>query len=88
MMLVVWVIQCGESIAKVYEDGTVESEDAALRARLTAHLTEPVDVSRSGSGGKPLVLQPSDRRYVVARVRRLLADAEDLQVLGVQVTGQ
>lgn len=87
-MLVVWSIQCGESTAEVYEDGTVESTDAGLRDRLIGHLKEPVDVSHSGGGGRPLVLQPSDRRYVVARVRKLVAEAPDLRMLGVRITGQ
>lgn len=87
-MLVVWTIQCGDSTAEVYEDGTVESEDSALRERLQQQLKEPVDVSESGSGGRPLVLQPSDRRYVVARVRRMVADTGDLEMLGVRITGQ
>ena len=87
-MLVVWTVACGDSTADIYEDGTIESEDALLRERLAAHLTEPVDVSASGSAGRALVLQPNDRRYVVARVRRLVADAEDLQMLGVRITGQ
>lgn len=87
-MLVVWTISCGERTADISEDGTVDSDDPVLRDRLMAHLTEPVDVSFSGSAGRPLVLQPSDRRYVVARVRRLVADAEDLQMLGVRISGQ
>ena len=87
-MLVVWTVACGDSTADIYEDGTIESQDPVLRERLVAHLTEPVDVSASGSAGKALVLQPSDRRYVVARVRRLVADANDLQMLGVRITGQ
>ena len=87
-MLVVWSIQCGDLTAEIYEDGTVETDDEGLRRRLQDHLTEPVDVAHSGSGGKPMVLQPSDRRYVVARVRKLVADAEDLQMLGVRITGQ
>ena len=87
-MLVVWTVQCGENTADIYEDGSVESEDAVLRERLQAHLREPVDVSSSGSGGRPLVLQPNDRRYVVARVRKLVSDADDLHMLGVRITGQ
>ena len=87
-MLVVWTVACGESTADIYEDGTVETDDAALRERLQTHLTEPVDVSSSGGAGRALVLQPSDRRYVVARVRRLVADAADLEMLGVRITGQ
>ena len=87
-MLVVWTLSCGGSTADVYEDGTIETHDAALRQRRAAHLPEPGDVSASGGAGRPLVLQPSDRRYVVARVRRLVADADDLQMLGVRITGQ
>jgi len=87
-MLIVWSIQCGGSTAEIYEDGTVESVDHDLRQRLRDHLTEPVDVAHTGGGGKAMVLQPSDRRYVVARVRKLVADAEDLQMLGVRITGQ
>ena len=87
-MLVVWTISSGESTADIYEDGTVETDDAALGERLATHLTEPVDVSSSGGAGRALVLQPSDRRYVVARVRRLVADAADLQILGVRIAGQ
>ncbi|GAC1327713.1 MAG: hypothetical protein NVSMB17_02140 [Candidatus Dormibacteria bacterium] len=87
-MLVVWSIRCGDSVAEIYEDGTVESADTPLRERLLAHLTEPVDVSHSGSGGKAMILAPNDRRYVVARVRRLVADAPDLEMLGVRISGQ
>lgn len=87
-MLVVWTIACGDSTADVYEDGSVESEDEALRERISAHLGEPVDVSRTGGGGKALVLQPNDRRYVVARIRKLVADKPDLEMLGVSITGQ
>jgi len=87
-MMVVWTISCGDRSAEIYEDGSIESEDPALRERLERHLTEPVDVSTSGAAGRALVLQPSDRRYVVARVRRLVADAPDLQMLGVRITGQ
>ena len=87
-MLVVWTISCGESTADIYEDGSIETHDAALRQRLATHLTEPIDVSSSGGAGRALVLLPSDRRYVVARVRRLVADADDLHMLGVRVTGQ
>jgi hypothetical protein len=87
-MLVVWTIACGESTADVYEDGSVESEDVALRERISARLSEPVDVSRTGGGGKALVLQPNDRRYVVARVRKLVTDTPDLEMLGVRFTGQ
>ncbi len=86
-MLVVWTIGCGDSTAEVYEDGTVESADDALRERLQAHLTEAVEVSASGGGGRHLVLQPSDRRYVVARVRRLVSDASDLEMLNIRITG-
>lgn len=87
-MLVVWTISCGECTADIYEDGTVESDDPSLRDRLAAHLAEPVDVTSSGGAGRRLILQPSDRRYVVARVRKLVADADDLQMLGVRITGQ
>jgi hypothetical protein len=87
-MLVVWTVACGDSTADIYEDGTVESDDPGLRDRLNRHLMEPVDVSASGGAGRDLVLQPSDRRYVVARVRKLVADAQDLQMLGVRITGQ
>jgi hypothetical protein len=87
-MLVVWTIRCGESTADIYEDGTVDSEDGVLRDRLYGHLKEAVDVSHTGAGGKPLVLQRDDNRYVVARVRRLVADAPDLEMLEVRITGQ
>ena len=87
-MLVVWTVSCGESTADIYENGTVESDDQALRERLIAHLSEPVDVSEGGGAGRALVLRPDDRRYVVARVRRLVADAGDLEMLGVRITGQ
>jgi hypothetical protein len=87
-MLVVWTVGCGESTAEIYEDGTVESADGALRERLAAHLREPIDVAASGGAGRHLVLRPDDRRYVVARVRRLVADAPDLQMIGVRITGQ
>jgi hypothetical protein len=86
-MLVVWTIACGDSRVDIYEDGSVESEDQVLRARITGHLGEPVDVSGTGGGGRPLVLQPSDRRYVVARVRKLVAEAPDLVMLGLRITG-
>lgn len=87
-MLVVWTVGCDGSTADIYEDGTVESDDPVLRERIAGHLTEPVDVSGSGGAGKPLVLQPNDRRYVVARVRRMVADAPDLRMLGIRITGQ
>jgi hypothetical protein len=87
-MLVVWTIRCGDSSADIYEDGTVDSDDELLRDRLQGHLQEPVDVSHTGAGGKALVLQPDDNRYVVARVRRLVADAADLEMMGVRITGQ
>lgn len=87
-MLVVWTIACGDSTAEVCEDGSVQSDDEALRQRISTHLGEPVDVSRTGAGGKALVLQPKDRRYVVARVRKLVADTPDLEMLGVRITGQ
>jgi hypothetical protein len=87
-MLVVWTIACGDSTVEVSEDGSVNSEDEVLRARISGHLEEPVEVSGTGGGGRPLVLQPSDRRYVVARVRKLVAEATDLEMLGVRITGQ
>ena len=87
-MLVVWTVACGEATADVYEDGTVESIDAELKARLEGMLKEPVDVTRSGAGGTRMVLNPSDRRYVVARVRRAVADEADLEMLGIRITGQ
>jgi hypothetical protein len=85
---VAWTIACGDSTVEVYEDGSVESEDEVLYARISAHLGEPVDVSHTGGGGRSVVLQPSDRRYVVARVRKLVAEAPDLEMLGVRITGQ
>ncbi|MEA2682123.1 MAG: hypothetical protein QOK05_451 [Chloroflexota bacterium] len=87
-MLVVWTIACGDSLAEVFEDGSVASDDAALRDRIVGHLGEPVDVSHTGAGGRALVLQPTDRRYVVARVRKLVADTPDLEMVGVRITGQ
>jgi hypothetical protein len=85
-MLVVWTLGCGASTAEVYEDGTVESADPVLRERLLGHLREPVDVTHHGAGGRPLVLRPSDRRHVVARVRRLVQESADLEMLGVRIT--
>jgi len=87
-MLVVWTIGCGDRTVDVYENGVVHSEDAALRERVERLLTEPVDVSRSGADGRLVVLQPTDRRYVVARVRRAVADEADLVMLGIRITGQ
>jgi hypothetical protein len=87
-MIIVWRVACGEAWADVHEDGRVVSADEALRQRLLGHLTEPVDVAGSGSGGVPMTLQPSDRRYVVARVRRLVEDADDLEIVEVYFTGE
>ncbi|MFN2464713.1 MAG: hypothetical protein ABR598_00430 [Candidatus Dormibacteria bacterium] len=86
-MLVVWTIGCGDSTADVYEDGTVESEDVELHSRLVNHLAQPVDVSHTGAGGRQLVLQPGDGRHVVACVRKLVAEAPDLEMLQVRITG-
>ena len=86
-MVIVWTIACGGQTVQVFEDGRVESEDSALRDRLLAHLREPVDVSETGGDGVEIVMQPDDRRYVVARVRRLVRDAEDLEIVSVHFTG-
>jgi hypothetical protein len=83
-MVIVWTIACGESTAEVYEHGKVESDDAALAGRLNSCLSEPVDVTLTGAGGRPLELAPDDRRYVVARVRKLVADEPDLEVVAVR----
>lgn len=87
-MTVVWRIACGDAWVDVHEDGRILGEDEALCARLRGLLTEPVDVSNSGAGGVPMVLKPSDRRYVVARVRRLLEDESDLEVIDLYFTGE
>lgn len=87
-MLVVWTLGCGGRTVDVYENGVVDSDDVSLRERLERLLTEPVDVSRSGGDGRQIVLQPTDRRYVVARVRRVVADEPDLEMLGIRITGQ
>ncbi len=87
-MIIVWTIACGEATVDVYEDGRVDSADERLMSRVRAHLTEPVDVSNTGAGGTAMVLQPSDRRYVVARVRRLVADAPDLEIVGLRFAGE
>ena len=86
-MIFVWQIACGGDEVDVYEDGRVRSGSETLRARLLASLTEPVDVSRSGSAGVAMVLSPGDRRYIVARMRRLLADEPDIEVRGIRFAG-
>ncbi|HEV3230906.1 MAG TPA: hypothetical protein VG245_01500 [Candidatus Dormibacteraeota bacterium] len=87
-MIIVWRVACGDAWADVHEDGRVVSDDAAFRDRLLAHLGEPVEVTRTGSGGVPMTLQPSDRRYVVARVRKLVAETPDLEIVDLYFTGE
>jgi hypothetical protein len=87
-MIIVWRVACGDAWADVHEDGRVVSADEALRERLLGHLREPVEVSRSGSGGVAMTLQPSDRRYVVARVRKLVAETPDLEIVDLYFTGE
>ncbi len=86
-MIIVWVVACGDAVAHVHEDGRVTGDDESLKTRLTALLSEPVDVSDSGGAGARMVLEPSDRRYVVARVRRLVADEPDLEIVDLYFTG-
>jgi hypothetical protein len=86
--IIVWTIACGDATVEVSEDGRVWSDDDALRGRLEDMLRQPVDVSDTGAGGKQMVLEPSDRRYVVARVRQLCAAHDDLDVVGVHWTGE
>ena len=61
----------------------------ALRAQniqLQAKLREPITVYRTGtvrgSDDGAIELQPSDRRYVVARIRTLCAEDESFQITG------
>lgn len=86
--IIVWTIACGDATVDVSEDGRIWSDDETLRARLDGLLREPVDVTGTGAGGKPMVLQPSDRRYVVARVRQLCEEHDDLDIVGVHWTGE
>jgi hypothetical protein len=87
-MLIVWTIACGDNSVDVDERGTVSSDDVALARRLRACLEEPVDVSHTGAGGQRLILRPGDRRYVVARVRKLVADEADLEMVGLRLSGE
>jgi hypothetical protein len=87
-MTVVWRVACGDAWADVHEDGRIVGDDEQLCARLQNLLTQPVDVSNSGAGGVPMVLQPTDRRYVVARVRRMVEDEPDLEVIDLYFTGE
>ncbi|MHB8510330.1 MAG: hypothetical protein ACYDGR_17065 [Candidatus Dormibacteria bacterium] len=86
-MIVVWRIACGDSWVDVHEDGRVVGEDEALRGRLLHDLGQPVEVTRTGAGGVHMVLQPTDRRYVVARVRQLVEASADLEVVDLYFTG-
>jgi len=86
-MVIVWTIACPEGEVEVYEDGRVKSGSTELRERVLARLQEPVDVTRTGAGGVAMVLHPGDRRYVVARVRRLVEDEPEMDVLGVRFAG-
>ena len=87
-MIIVWTIACGDRSVDVAEDGRVMTDDAELRERIQSLLTTPVDVTRSGSGGVPMVLQPHDRRYVVARVRKMVQEEDDLQIVDLYFTGE
>jgi hypothetical protein len=86
-VIIVWAVSNSRAVAHVHEDGHVISEDGALRERLLAALREPVEVSRTGGGGKQLTLQPQDRRYVVARIRRLVEDEPDLEIVDLYFRG-
>ena len=83
MDTLVWTIAHGGRVAHVGEDGDM-SGDEELVALLETRMREPITVYRTGTvqslGGKPpapILLQPGDRRYVVARIRTLCdADPE------------
>jgi hypothetical protein len=86
--IIVWTVACGETTIDISEDGRLWSDAPDLLDRVRSLLTIAIDVSHSGSDGKPLVLQPTDRRYVVARVRQMVDEQPDLEIVGVRWTGE
>lgn len=83
MDLLVWTIVRGEQTAQVGEDGAIDG-DAELVAELRARLALPTTVYRQGTvqGNGAIELQPTDRRYVVARIRTLCAEDDSFQIAG------
>jgi hypothetical protein len=86
--IIVWTVACGDATIDISEDGRLWTDAPDLMERIRDLLAVAIDVSRSGSDGKPLVLQPSDRRYVVARVRQMVEEHRDLEIIGVRWTGE
>jgi len=83
MDTLVWTIAWGEHSARVAEDGELEG-DAELVAVLRERLSQPITVYRSGTvqGSDAIEMQPTDRRYVVARIRTLCSEDAGFEIVG------
>ncbi len=92
--VLLWAIERDGRVAMVREDGAVACDDPDLADFLRARLTEPITVFRRGtvrpaaetdSGpARPIRLAPGDGRYVVARIRSLVAEDARIHLLGIE----
>ena len=87
MDTLVWTVAHRGRTARVDESGLMEGDDDLLTL-LAERFREPVTVFRTGtvrpapgSAAEPLILAPGDRRYVVARIRQLVASDEGFEVI-------